>query len=125
MTTMRTAHAQPNPTNAALCASDAMDITDSIGSSTEETLALLFRAAEQHTEDVENDLDVNQPMEDYTIRHPNTVDTADSIQTPMNATYPASKMSAPSQETLCLWNKNRFVRQGWYSAREAATYVEL
>lgn len=36
-----------------------------------------------------------------------------------------SGLSQPSDEILDLWDKSRFVRQGWFTAQEAVTYLDL
>lgn len=36
-----------------------------------------------------------------------------------------SGLSEPEDETLDLWDKCRFVRQGWFTAQEAVTYIDL
>lgn len=35
------------------------------------------------------------------------------------------QLSSVTPETLRLWNKCRFVKQGWFTAREAVTYIDL
>jgi hypothetical protein len=34
-------------------------------------------------------------------------------------------LSEPSEETLDLWDKSRFVRQGFFTGQEAVSYVDL
>lgn len=36
-----------------------------------------------------------------------------------------SELSRPSEEVLDLWDRCRFVRQGWFTAQEAVTYLDL
>ncbi|KAG9258446.1 uncharacterized protein F5Z01DRAFT_700742, partial [Emericellopsis atlantica] len=36
-----------------------------------------------------------------------------------------TRMSRPDEETLDLWDRSRFVRQGWFTAQEAITYIDL
>ncbi|KAL3465073.1 hypothetical protein BJX64DRAFT_285936 [Aspergillus heterothallicus] len=36
-----------------------------------------------------------------------------------------SALSQPSEEVLDLWDKCRFVRQGWFTGQEAVTYLDL
>ncbi|KAL4894229.1 hypothetical protein BDV59DRAFT_207238 [Aspergillus ambiguus] len=38
---------------------------------------------------------------------------------------PVSGLSQPDDEVLDLWDKCRFVRQGWFTAQEAVTYLDL
>jgi hypothetical protein len=39
--------------------------------------------------------------------------------------FTISKLSQPDEPTLDLWDKCRFVRQGWFTAQEAVTYIDL
>jgi hypothetical protein len=34
-------------------------------------------------------------------------------------------LSEPTDATLDMWDKCRFVRQGWFTSQEAVTYVDL
>lgn len=34
-------------------------------------------------------------------------------------------LSEPTDSTLDMWDKCRFVRQGWFTSQEAVTYVDL
>lgn len=36
-----------------------------------------------------------------------------------------SQLSQPSEDILDLWDRFRFVRQGWFTAQEAVTYLDL
>jgi hypothetical protein len=36
-----------------------------------------------------------------------------------------SALSQPSEDVLDLWDKCRFVRQGWFTGQEAVTYLDL
>jgi len=36
-----------------------------------------------------------------------------------------SRLCNASAENIALWSQHRFVRQGWFSAREAITYIDL
>lgn len=39
--------------------------------------------------------------------------------------FTISRLSDPSDDVLDMWDKCRFVRQGWFTAQEAVTYVDL
>jgi hypothetical protein len=39
--------------------------------------------------------------------------------------FTISALSDPDDEVLDMWDKCRFVRQGWFTAQEAVTYVDL
>ncbi|CAH0052318.1 unnamed protein product [Clonostachys solani] len=39
--------------------------------------------------------------------------------------FTVSVLSSPDEEILDLWDRSRFVRQGWFTAQEAVTYIDL
>ncbi|KAK7224673.1 hypothetical protein V2G26_012676 [Clonostachys chloroleuca] len=39
--------------------------------------------------------------------------------------FTVSVLSSPDEATLDLWDRSRFVRQGWFTAQEAVTYIDL
>lgn len=39
--------------------------------------------------------------------------------------FTMTALSQPDEATLDLWDKCRFVRQGWFTAQEAVTYIDL
>ncbi|CAG9981091.1 unnamed protein product [Clonostachys byssicola] len=39
--------------------------------------------------------------------------------------FTVSVLSSPNEATLDLWDRSRFVRQGWFTAQEAVTYIDL
>ncbi|KAH6662950.1 hypothetical protein F5X68DRAFT_178076 [Plectosphaerella plurivora] len=39
--------------------------------------------------------------------------------------FTITRLSQPEDPTLDLWDKCRFVRQGWFTAQEAVTYIDL
>ena len=53
--------------------------------------------------------------------------TRDKTQTDVSASglVSISGLSHPSEDVLDLWDRCRFVRQGWFTAQEAVTYLDL
>lgn len=51
--------------------------------------------------------------------HASTVGKADDVYTPI------FKLSQASEDVLDMWERCRFVRQGWFTAQEAVTYLDL
>lgn len=51
----------------------------------------------------------------------------DKTQTVVSASglVSVSGLSHPSEDVLDLWDRCRFVRQGWFTAQEAVTYIDL
>ncbi|KAH8588834.1 hypothetical protein B0O99DRAFT_524363 [Bisporella sp. PMI_857] len=102
-----------------------------IVSSSNDALGLLFKAVEQPIDSGDqdgtqqeeianlgfNDADNNQSTQD-SVRHETPYSTAPGPP-------PLHQLSVVSQDVLQLWNRCRFVKQGWLSAREAVTYVDL
>lgn len=39
--------------------------------------------------------------------------------------FTITRLSRPDEITLDFWDKCRFVRQGWFTAQEAVTYIDL
>lgn len=39
--------------------------------------------------------------------------------------FTITSLSRPDEATLDFWDKCRFVRQGWFTAQEAVTYIDL
>lgn len=100
----------------------AHSVMRTVVSSGSDALNLLFEAA--HHRDVidarEQAGGVPQPYE--------TPQSGTSIQNPSSPfTFKAQpvQMSQPSPETLRIWTTCRYVQMGWFSAREAITYVDL
>lgn len=88
---------------------------ETVVSCSKDALRLLFKAAEQQDPDgLETDQQGNSPVT------PLTNHSTASFNPP-----PPVGLSEPAQETLELWSRHRFVRQGWFSAREAVTYIDL
>lgn len=88
---------------------------ETVVSCSKDALGLLFKAAEQHdVDELEADRQVHSPVTPLT--NPSTVNFNPS---------PPVRLSEPSQEVIELWSRHRFVRQGWFSAQEAVTYIDL
>ena len=92
-------------------------VVRTVVSSSNDALGLLFKAAEQ-PDDSDDSGDPIQPpgRRDSSRYAPNA--------TPTSTLLP-STLSRPSKETMGLWKQHLFVRQGWFSAVEAITYVDL
>lgn len=44
---------------------------------------------------------------------------------PISKTHSLDKLSNSTEEVLRIWETCRFVRMGWFTAREAVTYIDL
>lgn len=94
------------------------DVVHTVVSTSHDALGLLFKAVEQHVE-----ADDSRPRSAPDLNdEDNSPATVSSIRGLPIAT---SRLVSPSQEVLALWKQHRFVRQGWLSPIEAATYVDL
>lgn len=86
------------------------DVLQTFVTSSRDAVGLLFRAAEQ------NDSDSSDEQSGLdNARQENMLGSVYSMPSPALA----------SNETLSLWEKHRFVRQGWFTPREAVSYIEL
>lgn len=89
-----------------------------------ETLDVLFDAAQ-----------LRLPAEGTTVSHIGTgsphADSGPNVNNGTASTYAGpglvsvNELSRPAEEVLDLWDKCRFVRQGWFTAQEAVTYLDL
>ena len=96
------------------------DVMHTVVSSSKDALGLLFKAVEQQ-EASEIDDETNGLHTNYPYESPGSALTAS-----INAeALLLSPLSSSSRECLELWEHLRFVRQGWMSAREAVTYIDL
>lgn len=101
-----------------------------IVASSNDALGLLFKAVEQPNSSDDQD-DLHQDQYNLNFNGGNTEQTnRESIQhsTPYSTTSDPSTLghlSLVPHEVLQLWNRCRFVKQGWLSAREAVTFVDL
>lgn len=93
------------------------DVVQTVVSSSKDALGLLFKAAEQQeTDSDEADLAAARAYDS----------PASAFTSNMHASMiPPSTLSKPVKSVIELWNQHRFVRQGWFSAVEAVTYVDL
>jgi hypothetical protein len=98
-------------------------------SSGNDALNLLFEAA-AHTDTQNSHL---EPRRDSGGRHDYS-HSPGNIQTPgataiaigtSPAAPPAVEISNPSRDVLNVWGSCRFVKMGWFTAKEAITYVDL
>lgn len=86
--------------------------------SSRDAIGLLFEAADQNEDDFRSDNDETMPT---------PTASRDNLS---GATSPYMHFDAQlppqlSQETLALWNRHRFVVQGWFTALEAISYLQL
>ncbi|RDW66595.1 hypothetical protein BP5796_09344 [Coleophoma crateriformis] len=95
--------------------------------SSNDALGLLFQAAEQPNQAI----GTGQSESSTSGIHKNTISmqhhtphSAVSIGAISSPIIPET-LSDASLEVLRLWNRCRFVKQGWFSAREAVTYVDF
>lgn len=88
-------------------------------SSSKDALGLLFKAAEQQETDSDEQSDRHVTARAYD-------NPASALTSNVNPSMiPPSTLSKPTKAVIQLWNQHRFVRQGWFSAVEAVTYVDL
>lgn len=93
------------------------DVVHTVVSTSHDALGLLFKAVEQHVE-----------ADDGKARSPpdlNSDDSPATVSSIRGLPIAPSHLSSPPQAVLAFWRQHRFVRQGWLSPLEAATYVEL
>lgn len=83
-------------------------------SSSQDALHLLFKAAAQQ--------DADEPLDSHRLDQTAELQQTHTVETP---SFSSISLSSPPQEVLDLWNHSRFVRQGWLSARECVAYIDL
>lgn len=93
------------------------DVMQTFVTNSKDAIGLLFRAAEQIDSE---DSDEQQHDGDFLGDGSAAAGSIYNIQSP---SMPSPGIA--STETLDLWDQHRFVRQGWFTAREAVTYLEL
>ena len=94
-------------------------MVQTVVSSSKDALGLLFKAAEQ--QETDSDEQADNPPAARAYDSP-----ASALTSNVNVSMiPPSTLSRPSKAVVELWNQHRFVRQGWFSAVEAVTYVDL
>lgn len=103
-----------------------------IVTSSNDALGLLFQAVEERNPAARRDSQGRrfdgESDSDNLRGHgsPNQHRTPRSVfSASMSAQNPPEQLSSPTPELLKLWNRCRFVKQGWFSAREAITYIDL
>lgn len=97
------------------------DVMRTYLSSSKDALGVLFKAAEQR--DTPGDQVENHDSNSALAFHdsPTSAYTSGAVPAPI----PPSKLSSPAPAVLEAWEACRFIRQGWFSAREAVTYIDL
>jgi hypothetical protein len=112
---------QPQVGDRASDANIGKDVMRTVVASSKDALGLLFRAAEQ------------QDASDDALEHPERRSSLHANDSPASALtsgavpapFPASALSSPTQAVIDIWDTFRFIRQGWFSPREAVTYIDL
>lgn len=99
----------PNPMPNTASPSFTEKVVSSMISGPKDALDILFDAA-------------NQPP---SSRAPNPGQTRLQLEFQSHPIPVVKQLSQPPDEDLDLWDKCRFVRQGWFTAQEAVTYVDL
>ena len=86
------------------------EVLDTLISIPRDALGLLFKAADHATSDSSGESDSPHVSRQYRLSG-----------TPYRMPSPTLTLS----DTLRLWEKHRFVRQGWFTSREAVSYCKL
>lgn len=98
-----------------------------------DALNILFEAATAHNQDETPPTDASPPLDGGSR---SGTSNAKERTTPRNFESPATFESVPrairpteiseaAQETLNVWDACRFVKMGWFTAREAVTFIDL
>lgn len=101
---------QDRPQNSYLGANLQNDVLQAFVTSSSDAIGLLFRAAEH------NDSDGSEGQAAIDVQ---------CLPEVQSEGYSMPSPAVASNETLSLWAQHRFVRQGWFTPREAISYVEL
>ena len=91
-------------------------VVQTVVSSSKDALGLLFQAAEEEDTDDSDDPIVISGAPDH---------TSPTSTTAQHPGITPSRLSRPTREVVDLWEEFSFVRQGWFSATEAVTYIDL
>lgn len=104
-------------------------------SSSNDALGLLFEAVEQEQngsfsgdlQALETNTDGGYPDGSHASHHPAQHVSPYSVMSTASKPGPIlqEQLSSATPEILRLWNRCRFVKQGWFTAREAITYIDL
>ena len=97
-----------------------------------DALNILFEAATAQNQDDTPPTDASPPEGGSRSGHPSTKERATPRTYASPATFesvpraiPPADISDASQETLNVWDACRFVKMGWFTAREAVTFIDL
>lgn len=104
--------------------SDAGNFSDNLAktmvTSSKDAIGLLFQAAEQNESDSRSNDEDDDPAGLQLASRDGFSDAASPLM------YCEAQLPPQlSKETLALWNQHRFVVQGWFSAMEAISYLQL
>ena len=89
--------------------------------SSDDAIGLLFSAAEEADSERDHEdgsAETNKPGQFLG-------DSPFSVWSSSAVSPGKSRLCNASAENISLWSQHRFVRQGWFSAREAITYIDL
>lgn len=98
-----------------------------------DALNILFEAATAHDQNDTPLTDASAPPEAGSRpggsntkerTTPRNYESPAAFETGSRAVYPVD-ISEMTQETLNVWNACRFVKMGWFTAREAVTFIDL
>lgn len=96
------------------------EVVDTVVTTSTDALGLLFRAAEQQASKTNREHG-HDPSPDSGRSNLPGIQSSETYP----ATIPISWLSSASTSEFELWNQHSFVRQGYFSAVEAITYVNL
>lgn len=98
-----------------------------------DALNILFEAATAHNQEETPSTDTSPPLEGGSRsgtsnakerNTPRTFESPATFESVARAIGPAD-ISEATQDTLNVWDACRFVKMGWFTAREAVTFIDL
>lgn len=98
-----------------------------------DALNILFEAATAHNQDEASSNDVSHPLDSESrTGPPNAKERSASRNFERPVPFEsvpraicATEISEATQDTLSVWDACRFVKMGWFTSREAVTFVDL
>lgn len=98
-----------------------------------DALNILFEAATAHNQEETPSTDTSPPLEGGSrsgtsnAKERNTPRTFENLATfeSVSRAIGPGDISEATQETLNVWDACRFVKMGWFTAREAVTFIDL
>ena len=99
-------------------------LAKTVVTSSKDAIGLLFRAAEQSDTDSRSEDDDDNNDDDSAGTFSARWDGVSETTSPLM--YSGAQLPPQfSEESLALWKRHRFVVQGWFSAVEAISYLQL